>query len=335
MRRTIFLCVSLMLSSMATFPIASVQAAVINAASPSLADVSAAVSRAVEGDTVMIPSGTSSWTSTLVVRKGITLQGANEDTLDDRTVILDDVPPTRNGRPAVDIKLTENQVFRLTAVTFRQGVQQTRQSNSNNDACIKVGGVVRGASGTGSLRIDHCHFDRLYRVGIDLSGWVSYGVIDHNYWHRRAEGHGSSITVQNGQTWGGRGNRFGDGSWAAPTNFGSADFLFIETNTFYNPGKVQTNGGIDCLNGGRYVSRFNTFHNIAMITGHGTESGGRIRGQRAIEFYKNTDTGDAGQSMGITAQRRHTVLGPYLDGQVQWQRHPPGCPSVGLAVPRL
>ncbi len=63
---------------------------------------------------------------------------------------------------------------------------------------------------------------------------------------------------------------------------------------------MQTNGVIDCENGGRYVSRFNTFHNIAMISGHGTETGGRLRGQRAIEFYKNTATGDALQSMGLT-----------------------------------
>ncbi len=37
-----------------------------------------------------------------------------------------------------------------------------------------------------------------------------------------------------------------------------------------------------------------------MITGHGTESGGRHRGQRAIEFYNNTETATIPQSIGIT-----------------------------------
>jgi hypothetical protein len=272
--------------------------AVVAAASPSLADVSAAVSSAAEGDTVTIPAGSATWTATMAVRKGITLQGAGAAALDDRTVIVDDVAGGKSN-PVFDVELTKNQVFRLTGVAFRHGSRQARMSD-NSDGCIRVGGVVRGADGKGSMRIDHCHFDQLYRGAIVLKGWVSYGVIDHNYWSGRAEGNRCSINVDNGQNWGGGKNSFGDGSWAAPTNFGSADFVFIETNAFYNPGKVQTNGGIDCQNGGRYVSRFNTFHNVVMITGHGTETGGRIRGQRAVEFYKNTATSDAGQSMGLT-----------------------------------
>jgi len=294
MRRAILIYVSLTFLSIAT-----VQASVINAASPSLADVTTAVSSAVDGDTVVIPAGTSSWTSTLTITKGITLQGANANAIDDLTVILDDVPISHNNNYCVviDVELTQNQVFRMTGITFRKGSRQTKpQSNG----CIKVGGVVRGSSGRGSLRIDHCHFDQLYQIGIYLSGLVSYGVIDHNYWHSATGVNRGAITVNSGQTWGGGTNDYGDGSWAAPTNFGSADFIFIEANTFHNLGTVQTNGGIDCQSGGRYVSRYNTHHNAVMITGHGTESGGRIRGQRAIEFYKNTATGTASQTMGLT-----------------------------------
>src|SRR5205814_5201497 len=48
-------------------------AATINAASPALADVSTAVNRAVNGDTVVLPSGISIWCSTLSITTFITL----------------------------------------------------------------------------------------------------------------------------------------------------------------------------------------------------------------------------------------------------------------------
>src|SRR4051812_28907450 len=68
------------------------RAAVINAASVSLADVSAAVSRAALGDTVLLPPGTNGWTSKLTL-SGITLQGAGPD----KTVILDETPIVTSG----------------------------------------------------------------------------------------------------------------------------------------------------------------------------------------------------------------------------------------------
>src|SRR6476661_3611184 len=70
------------------------KAAVITAKSVSYPDVAAAVGAATDGDTVAVPAGTGSWTSTLVITKGITLQGGG----DDKTVILDDVP-TGGNRP--------------------------------------------------------------------------------------------------------------------------------------------------------------------------------------------------------------------------------------------
>src|ERR1700757_3995357 len=59
------------------------QARMINAASPSLADVKRAVVSAADGDTVIVPAGTSAWTSALTITKGITIQGqttVNSDT---------------------------------------------------------------------------------------------------------------------------------------------------------------------------------------------------------------------------------------------------------------
>src|SRR5437764_445785 len=51
------------------------QAGTINARSPSFADVSTAVASAHDGDTVIVPGGTASWTRTLVINKAIRLLG--------------------------------------------------------------------------------------------------------------------------------------------------------------------------------------------------------------------------------------------------------------------
>jgi hypothetical protein len=314
-------------------------AAVITAKSVSFPDVAAAVGAATDGDTVTIPPGTESWTSTLVITKGITLQGGG----DDKTVILDDVPTGGNrqlpgmgqgrgmgqrrgigqggvmgqgggkgklqgsgghgppgerknagvggGQPILLINVAPHQTFRLTGLTLRYGARATKPQNQG---CVKIEGTCW------SVRVDHCHFDQLYNNALVFYGWI-YGVVDHCRWDVRAHtGSLPSIIVNNGATWGGGTNNYGDGSWAAPTNFGSEKFLFIEDNVMNNLGAVQTAGGIDCQDGGRYVSRHNQFFNCTMITGHGTESGGRHRGQRAIEFYNNKETVTVPQGIGIT-----------------------------------
>src|SRR5947208_1648235 len=56
--------------------VSNLQAAIINAASVAFPDVSAAVNSALDGDTVLLPAGTASWTQTLYVSKRISIVGA-------------------------------------------------------------------------------------------------------------------------------------------------------------------------------------------------------------------------------------------------------------------
>ena len=75
------------------------QARIINAASPSLADVRKAIASAADGDTVIVPAGTAAWTSGLTITKGITIQGqttVNSDngTANDQTVLVDNLLTT-------------------------------------------------------------------------------------------------------------------------------------------------------------------------------------------------------------------------------------------------
>src|SRR6266513_4088097 len=66
-------------------------ATTINANSAAQSDVAAAIASATNGDVVSIPGGTVTWTRTLRVRKGITIQGAGVGV----TIIKDSV---QNGR---------------------------------------------------------------------------------------------------------------------------------------------------------------------------------------------------------------------------------------------
>src|SRR5207249_10039345 len=84
---------------------------IINAASPSLVDVTTAIAAAVDGDTVIVPPGTASWTSTLTLTKGITLIGQTTTnpvakTANDQTIILDSVVRTSGSRPLILLNTT-------------------------------------------------------------------------------------------------------------------------------------------------------------------------------------------------------------------------------------
>src|SRR4030042_2220013 len=59
-----------------TAAMATYNTAVITAASPSHADVSAAIVRAKAGDTVLIPAGSATWSQQLEITKPINLIGA-------------------------------------------------------------------------------------------------------------------------------------------------------------------------------------------------------------------------------------------------------------------
>jgi hypothetical protein len=256
----------------------------ITARTASFVDVSSAVALAHDGDTVIIPAGTASWISKLTINKGITLQGATTvnttgagganvtGSANDQTIILDNVVRDAGANaPILDITLTPSQSFRLSGITLRAGSLATGAGNG----AIRIHGLCP------SVRIDHIHFDGLHQDFINATDGAT-GVIDHCL--SDATQSGGYITFGAG-SWGGA--AYGDGSWADSAHFGSDKFLFIEDCILNNGRSVQTNGNLDTVAGARYVARHNTFNNCLANT-HGTESGGRRRGSRAIEIYNNT-----------------------------------------------
>ena len=166
--------VILILSGFSTF-------ATVHDSDGSVASVRALLNAAHDGDTIVLPEGTFSWTEPLTITKGITLQGQTtisgagtaNASANDATIVKDDTP--RNG-PIIKTALNPSQAFRLTGITFAPGTT-TNVGTSNGAITLRSDGV----SPNNSVRLDDCHFAQLYQAHlVQVNGWT-YGVADHNF----------------------------------------------------------------------------------------------------------------------------------------------------------
>ena len=253
-------------------------AATITATTCSYADVKAALDRAANGDTVLVPPGTCTWSSSmdfdLAISNGtnkyLTLQGAGID----QTIIIDGVSKGQYPNIPYLFRWTtvSGGLARITGFTFQGGTE--------TDCCNKGMIYIRGDSSL--FRFDHNKVVPTKTSGMMIWGNVR-GVIDHNTFDV-SKAFGLYTFHDSWQAVGG----YGDNSWATPGSLGTADALFIEDNTFRND---QTSSYHSYANdgwaGGRVVYRRNTY--IACTwANHGTESSGRQRSQRQYEVYDNT-----------------------------------------------
>jgi hypothetical protein len=254
-------------------------ASTIVASSCSFASVSSAVASAVDGDIVSIPAcAETDWTTTLTITKGITLQGAGEGL----TILGDNISKggtsCSGGGPLIAWSVSSPKSFRLTALTI-VGV-------STDPTVCQKGHVTVGGS-SHKMRVDHVTINPPQTVGVYVSGDI-WGVIDH-FTFQGGNHFQNAIRVEHINWNGTSGDSWGDRSWAAPINYGSAEGVYIEDSTFnYNFGSADTVGNsIDCFSGGRIIYR----HNVSTqsnITTHGADSDQRHRGCRWMEIYNNS-----------------------------------------------
>lgn len=257
-----------------------VQAATVNSASCSQADVQAAVESAGEGDTVFIPAGICTWTAGVslgrqlnwtppvqIESKALTIAGAGIDS----TIIVNEIPQNPSGinDGVFMITTAANKSFRLTNLTIRGGATGTGNSWHGT---VRIGGYDDG------FRIDHVKFDRLNNHALETSG-SALGVLDHCEFVNL----NTTTWMQlNLSTWNDK--SYGDGSWASPLSLGTSQAVYIEDNTF-----TQTSGSyamVDAYTGARFVFRHNNVLN-GHTGNHGTESTGRGRGVFSYEIYDN------------------------------------------------
>src|SRR5678816_3340124 len=169
----------------------------------SVASVQALHNVAHDGDTITLPAGTFTWTSALNITKGITLQGQTtisgagtaNPIINDGTIIKDDTLPRGLSNYIIAARMaTSAQSFRLTGITFRAG---TTTTVGTSNGPVRLHSDVENKN----MRVDHCHFDRLYQTRcIWVNGWCE-GVADHNVLKRRTDIGGTEAFILGAEKW--------------------------------------------------------------------------------------------------------------------------------------
>lgn len=208
------------------------------AATPSFSDVASAVSQAADGDTVQVPGGSATWSSTLDLgSKGINLIGAGSSS----TTI------TNNVGCLIKLNGTASKLVRVSGFRF---------NNSDNQGPIiaLVGPILKA-------RVDHCYFNKgdngvgcnQPNSGLHGNGPVN-GVIDHCTFVNMKRAYFAS-DVRNGES------NWGTGAWATGAHPGTQQMMYLEDNQFtWDSGLTDSNvqGALYGQYGGQCCFRYNT-----------------------------------------------------------------------------
>lgn len=264
---------------------AHASATTFTAASCNESDVASAVNSAIaagSGNTVQIPAGTCTWTTALNVSLGsntsLTILGAGNSTTGggDVTNIIDGVTHSVTDYTVQITTGGPSTSFRWSGITLENS------STTSNNGVFNIQGTSQ------QVRIDHNHFANLQQLEVNLNSQI-YGVVDHNIFDQADLGIRSLANGWDPNT-PGNGDGNGDGSWADSTGLGSNRYMYIEDNVFNSAiGGGQPVPGNDCLTGGRFVIRHNSFNHGSALQTHPTgHDGGNDRGCRSWEIYQNT-----------------------------------------------
>jgi hypothetical protein len=287
-------------------------AATQTAASCSTSDVQAAVNAASDGDTVIIPGGSCTWTSGISTTKQIQIQGQNYTS-------------TPGGRSTQAVIIVNNST---TGPLF--------EFTSGNTYHVGVTGI-RFNEGTGSLNhlrfngtgskvplVNDCYFEIKNRFGnepdIDAIAWLSQGGVMWNTWIQGVGGgnaqccpEGSSIRITSPRP------------WESASTMGSLDTngtvnVYVEDSTWKDFGASPN---ID--DNGRFVMRHSLLDGVSGLT-HGFTS---TKGGRHAEYYDNTFT---------TTSDNRNIAGRYFwlrAGTIIFTDNVVNAQNVGYGTPFL
>jgi hypothetical protein len=240
-------------------------------------------SSVVDGDTIVMPACSVTWTGILGITKAITLQGSGS---------MPAIGAATSGGTTININssagcgvcLSESTTGNITLANIHFVV-------ADNTVSIPTFGVilVQGNSVTGlpaKPTIIH-HITMEYHTGRETSVRAStlHGVIYGSLFTNDQQPP-NGIPGNTGPTIQCKGNSpVADNNWASASTFGTADTngdknLYVETSTFTNHG-----GSMDIDDGCKAVIRYNTFIDAAHGDhGHDTS----YVGIRHYEIYNNT-----------------------------------------------
>lgn len=220
-------------------------------------DISAALSRAVNGDRILVPSGRYIIDRTIRLKGGVTVTGAGKDS----TVLIMKGKAfagfIADGRDRLPV--------RITSMTIKGSVHE-------KSTAIKL------INGCRNFRVDSISFIECLNQAVEVYGNAT-GVIDHNVFINN-EVYGVVVY----------GN--GDSSWCQPLELGTEHAVFIEDNYFGYDGTGYRKGHhVASNNGSRYVFRYNTI-NDGNLESHCIDAHGKKyywpRGSRSYEIYSNS-----------------------------------------------
>jgi len=248
-------------------------AAIVTAASCSQADVNNAVGASSNGDTVMIPNGSCSWTSGLSTTKQIVIRAQN-------------YTPTQGGTMTRSVTITNNSSTPLFSLTSGNSYHVQLSGIRFNEGSGSANHVRMNGTGTKPPLLNDCSFEVKQRNGtsfdVAVVSWLSLGGIEWNsYYNGLAAGasdgvgpNGSSRVVNSPR------------DWATASTMGTADTgglvnTYLEDSTAVNVGQFP-----DVDHHGRAVIRYNTLDGAIYGQTHGFTSG-TFQG-RHVEVYNNT-----------------------------------------------
>lgn len=255
-----------LLSTFCVFGACSGSSPTFTAANTSYTEVNSCVSLASDGDTINIPSGSSSWASSLDLgTKAITLHGAGI------------------GSTNITNSQSSGYVVSFTA-------SSTASTRITNISLLGLTYDKRGISGGGDLatkpfRIDHCDLQGSGNAVLIKVDGMAPGLIDHN----SLQGGDAAEMIHNEANNDGVGTGYSRPGWNDLVTPGSYNAVYIEDNTFTkndigNPAYFWGTSAVQSFYGGRTVMRFNT-NTMAQFDQHGTI--GAV-GTRWWEIYHNT-----------------------------------------------
>lgn len=258
--------------------------ATINIPSLDRATVQSYLDDAVEGDTFILPSGTSNWSSQLNVTlpANVTIRGAGSGSTrggGDSTVIVDNYSA---NSPLIVFTVASTGTMRLERLTVKGG-----------SGGLKDGGMI-AIGGPGYIAWGNCHFDtqayspdqnnKVILVGGGVFGVIYECILD-------LDGT-SAIYPYNG----GQGSDAGDQTWTEATNFGGANFLFLEDSDVNGTPSSHDSRPFDGFTGARFVLRYCDLTACSGPEEHATGHSPDDRGTRAVEVYHNTFSKGVGQT---------------------------------------
>jgi hypothetical protein len=238
----------------------------IRANTCSQSDVQTAINSSSDGDTVIIPAGTCTWSSKVTMNKAIRLTGAGVGV----TVISNNYTVDWNSMLSSNYSIGERRIDNFTI--------NGRGANGNSHSI--------GMYGAGRFRIDH-----MSASNADIFAWIAspyggkYGLVEYCT-ISAGTSNAEVIQVISGDT---------STTWAGDNTFGTEKAVYIENCTFTKSVSGSVSGHAVAGGGGaRYVFRYNNVADMD-VDAHGVC--GNSYGTRHVEVYGNTFSVSAGKSM--------------------------------------